>query len=187
MNPEAARLFFGCSICFLLGGAAGVFGIRTLYGDVDRVVPETRKTLVCPPPPPCPACPPPVDCGEATTLPIAPSPSPTTEREGLEPARPALPGLPASVLPVAHEAVREAVRPCLDAASTDLPGVALLQLTVIATEGQGVISEVLVLRATGGAEAAAACLQEAAGRARFPWSGSDGRLTFKLPVSVGGS
>ncbi|MEL6186088.1 MAG: hypothetical protein AAFU79_15795 [Myxococcota bacterium] len=187
MNPEAARLFFGCSICFLLGGAAGVFGVRTLYGEVDRVVPETRKTLVCPPPPPCPACPPPVDCGDASVLPSSPTTDPDVEAEVLDPEAPALPGLPASVLPYAHEAVREVLEPCLAEAPPDFPGVALLQLTVTATGGEGFISEVIVLQATGGAEAAASCLEEAARTARFPWAGGDGRLTFKLPVSVGGS
>lgn len=187
MNPEAVRLFFGCSISFLLGGAAGVFGVRTLYGQVDQVAPETPTSLVCPPPPPCPACPPPVDCGAVGGgLPSDPPPTPV-ERPPLDRPADALPGLPASVLPLAHAAVKTAIAPCLDEVPASASGVALLALTVTATGGEGFLRDAVVTRATGDGRDVADCLARSARSARFRWSGPDGQLTFKIPISVGSS
>lgn len=190
MSPEGARLFFGCSICFFLGGAAGIFGLRTLYGDIDHVQPESERPLTCPPPPPCPACPPPVPCTSESDLPLE-EVSPGSEAanlDGLEPppeAQPALPGLPESALPLAQAAVREAVARCSDPLDPPSSGLALIQLSVRATEGRGTIEEALVTRATGGAQDISDCLAEAAAEASFEWSGPDGQVSFKLPLSVG--
>lgn len=192
MSPHAARLFFGCSISFLLGGAAGVFGLRTLYGDVDRVDPEPARRLECPPPPPCPACPAPVNCEE----PFGQLPPESEPEGGLETvpeldtadvvdAPPPLPGLPASVIPLAQRAVREAVAPCLDGLVEPEPGVALLQLTVTVEDEEGGIREALVTRATGGAGSIVDCLAEAAREARFSRPGPDGQIEVRLPISVG--
>lgn len=162
-------------------------GVRTLYGDIDRVEPEPTRALECPPPPPCPACPPPVDCGVLGKFPVDPEtqdPRPTPDFSE-PPEGVGLPGLPASVIPLAHRAVQDGIAECLRSASDN--GVALLELTVTATEGQGFIRNATVSRATRGAREVSDCLVESARRVRFEWSGRDGQLTFKLPVSVNGN
>lgn len=178
MSPEAVRLFFGCTISFLLGGSAGVFGLRTLYGDLDRVEPAPRRNLVCPPPVPCPAC----------------VPAPVTEIERPPPGPPpdvtpgeasALPGLPIEAAELAREAVRAEVAPCLAGAPGDMPGVALIALTVTATGGEGFIVDASVSSATGDADRSRDCIQAAARRARFAWDGADGRTRLQLPLSYG--
>ena len=195
MSSDAARLVLGCTISFVLGGAAGVYGLRTLYGDIDPVDPARERTPECPSPPPCPACPPPVDCGLQGRLPPADAPFETFEDESDTDSSDdpsweedaSMAGLPASAVPLAHAAVKSEIETCFELLEDPAPsGIALLQLTVTATGGVGFVTEALVTRATGGAAELAGCLGEAARRARFVWKGPDGRLNFKLPLSVGG-
>lgn len=156
---------------------------------MDRVDPAPARRLECPPPAPRPACPEPVPCEAGRRLPETPAevdgpsgPDPVD----LAPAEtPRLPGLPASALKLAHEAVSAEIEGCVERLVDPAPGVALLQLAVLATEGTGRIEEATVPRATGGARSSVECLLEAAQRAEFAWSGADGQLDFRLPVAVG--
>ncbi len=186
MTPEAARLFFIASICFVLGGAAGVFATRTLYGDTDQQVsPAHTKQLQCPPPVPCPVCPPPPDCGETSLVPTGGEEIAVEALPELQEPKNNVPGLPSSALKLANAAVLAEVEPCLSSTVATLPGVALLDLVVTASAGVGKISEVSLSRATGGAQSLQTCLEEAAKAARFEWDGADGELQFKLPLRVG--
>lgn len=148
------------------------------------------RAPVCPPTP-CPACPEPVDCGELGRIPFGADPERETERGrsdysgGIPDREPGPPGLPPSALRLAHRAVETEIASCLEVLLDAEPGSAVLSMTVTATRGTGFISDAAIGRATGGLAPVAGCLVDAARRARFEWSGSDGQLTFKLPVTSG--
>ena len=186
MSPEAARLLSGCAMSFLLGGVAAVFGLRTLYGPTEQVEPSVDIPLECPPPPPCPACPPPSDCSDGDALPEETftqnewTPSPAAQGSGT-----LLPGLPASAIPRANTAIQAAITVCRETVDPSASGVVLLKLTVTATGTGGFIRDALVVQAPGLPSETADCFAREAKRARFDWTGADGELTFKLPVSVG--
>jgi hypothetical protein len=187
MSPEGARLFFVSGLTFLMGIGGGALAMSSIHGGGEAEVdPSKPPPPNCAPCPQCPTCPPPVDCGELGVVP--PDQGGGEEDDGTElpPPDPDRPGLPASALPLAMKAVREAIATCA-VDETSLSGVVLLDLIATATAGGGFISEAVIAQTTGDMRGAAIadCVRLEALRARFEWEGAEGELKFKMPVKVG--
>jgi len=185
MSPEGARLFFVSGLTFLIGIGGGALAMNSIHGGGESEVdPSKPRPPTCAPCPQCPTCPPPVDCGDLTVVP--PDGDDDDQGDDDAPPDPDRPGLPASALPLAMGAVREAIKIC-GVEDTSLSGVVLLDLTATATAGGGFISESTIARTTGDMSGAAVaeCVRIEAKRARFAWDGVEGDLKFKLPVKVG--
>jgi hypothetical protein len=187
MSPEGARLFFVSGLTFLVGIGGGALAMSSIHGGGEESVdPSKPPPPHCAPCPQCPACPPPVDCGD---LGVIPPDNGGDDDEGGDddaPPDPDRPGLPASALPLAMNAVKEAIKTCaID--ETSLSGVVLLDLVATATAGGGFISEAVITQATGDMRGAAIaeCVRLEAKRARFAWEQGEGELKFKMPVKVG--
>ncbi len=186
MSPEAARLFFGCSIGFLLGGAAGAFGTRTLYGEGMRVDPAPTALVRCPEPPPCAACPD-LERAEPSELSIDALPD-----DGPPPI-PLPPGIPPSVIPNVRAAVDAELQALLSEDGPCGAGLAgstiVLQLSVVVEADEGAVEEASVVSTLATAEETdndcRLRLAEVAERARFDGTGRDGRLQFKVPIVLG--
>lgn len=187
MSPESARLFMVSGITFLTGIGGGAIAMNAIHGGGEpEVDPSKPRPANCAPCPQCPACPPPVDCGELGVVPPGGGEEEVDDDVEVPPSETDKPGLPASALPLAMNAVRDAIKTC-QLEATSLSGVVLLDLVATTTAGGGFISEATITQATGDMRGApvAECVRIEAMRARFTWEGSEGELKFKMPVKVG--
>lgn len=176
---EAARLFFACSVCLMVGAAAGVFGTRLVYGDRQEVRPAPERTAACPP------------CPETACIPSDPDDVPGTFEDDLEPgpdAPPvpsAEPGLSMGAVRAADQALRRALQPCLsDARSRNVRGTLVLDLGITVTGTTGRVTEAETVRSELDDEAAVDCMVQASLQAAFASPGPDGSGRLKLPVRV---
>lgn len=178
---DAARLFFACSITFLLGAAMGAFATRTLYGDIEPVEPVTRSGPACPPCPDCPVCAPSEASMPGTFEPASDELDLAMER--LESAEPTESGLALTAIRSADAAVQEAVQPCLrDGRARGVGGSVVLDLRVRVDGGTGTIRDAVALSQGQVDAEAEACLVEAARQARFEVDGPDGAGRLKVAV-----
>jgi hypothetical protein len=175
---ESARLLFVALVSLLLGGAAGAYATRVLYGEPESVAINTPQAAECAPCPVCPVCP------QPAPLDLIPTSTGTSTTAGAAPVAPSAPGLPAAAIRVANQTVGAAIQPCLTSTMAEgVDGTVLLDLTVTASAGEAVFSEVAFARKVGNVEPVERCLRDRIGSARFAWHG-EGRGKLRLPVRI---
>lgn len=183
MSPEGAKLFFVAGLSLLVGGAAGAFTTRTLYGGpIESVDPSPDRAPACPKCRECPVCPPPVDCGELGVVPVGDEPTGVVP-DAVDVPEAARPGLPAAAVGLATTAVKDAVADCLNDVEGS-GGHVLLSLTVTSTGGQGFIRNAEIAKTSGDVSAQTDCIVSNARRAKFEFE-PEGELRFQLPLKVG--
>lgn len=188
MSPEAARILVSCAISFALGGFAGVFGLRTLYGQPEHIKPATPIDLECPKPscPPCNVAQPTTNIDGSSSQGY-PLPAEGSTPPSLDPSMSGQPrpGLPASAVEFARAAVERELSACAHHRAPESGArVVLLHLTVTTANGNGHISDAWVAPSNKSNAILANCLARAAREARFDWTTADGEITFKLPVAL---
>lgn len=160
-----------------------MFGIRTLYGVTESIEPSAPELLECPPPQ-CPPCNP-DNRTDAELWEALPETWSANERQVVPSDRPTIPGLPASAIAVARRAVEASIAECpISKDPYRNTSVALLHLTITVTSGRGHIREAWVYPQEHANAVVADCLSNAARKAGFEWTGADGEITLKLPVSL---
>lgn len=170
---ETAALFLGIGL--FAGAIGGAYAMTIIYGEPpsERIAPSER----CPPPPPCERCPPAPSCPTAVPM--------VELEEGdivpLELPNPQETGLPESAVSLAMNGFARESSPCR---TEETSGTIVLDLTVTASAGLGRISKLLRVSSEGSADQALPCLESAAGRVQFEWSGSDGRSKLRYPMSL---
>jgi hypothetical protein len=193
-------LFLGFGL--VAGGILGAYATSTLY--TSREEKEAAMVLATK----CPACP---ACPTAASLPIRPAPEApddldtpvaslkkgstatgtgaaagTSPAKGEElPTAPQKPGLPASAIKLASEALKREIAPCIEAAKTaDGHGTFVLDLVVTATSGIGHIRSASLGSVSGSLAGLDACALESARRVQFAWPEDDGESRLRYPVQL---
>jgi hypothetical protein len=181
----------------IAGGILGAYVTSSIYGSKEEHEAAVLGTVKCTPCPVCQAAVP-----SPSTLPIKPAPEEdddnptphprTSTKSGVKSAsaepdlQPGRPGLPASAIKLASEALRRELGPCIETArAADGHGSLVLDLVVTATSGIGHIRSAALASVSGALGGLDGCAIEAAKRVQFAWTEDDGESKLRYPVTLG--
>jgi hypothetical protein len=180
------RLALAVASGLIAGVVLGAFVTSSIYGTKEEKEAAIIGAVKCPP---CPTCP-------------APSVPPKEAREDEEDAPGSLPmktstrareielptgrpGLPASAIKLASEALRRALEPCIETARAGgAHGAVVLDLVITATSGIGHIRQASMSNIEGAFGGFEGCAIDAAKKVQFEWHEDDGESKLRYPVQL---
>jgi hypothetical protein len=180
------RLALALASGLIVGVILGAYVTSSIYGSKEEKEAAIIGAVKCPQ---CPVCPAPTaplkeareDEEEAPSgLPVKTS---TRPREIEVPS--GRPGLPASAIRLASEALKRELQPCVETARAGgAHGAVVLDLVITATSGLGHIRQASLANMEGALAGFEGCAIDAAKKVQFEWHEDDGESRLRYPVQL---